>query len=224
VTADAFLTRVGRYFLPYRNGVDGRLNSLQQQVNQNRQQGGQVPQVIVQPSAVQPPVDLSPLAARVAANEQAIAAIRTTAEGAETTVAAALDEESSGGLMSRLKGRIEEAKAAGAEGTREVAKAVVMTALKSFLWPWGAIVAAVAGYGYWDLRKRRTTGDPLLVEKLHTTVAGLQGKVETLAERTRNTVDDRVTGAVSHGHDWLGDAIVRLADRYAPKPPTPPAA
>ena len=109
---------------------------------------------------------------------------RGTAEQAANRLDENLDENASGGLFSRIKARIEEAKAAGAEGAAGVAKSVVWGIVQSYGFPIGTVAAVVLFLVYRDIRAKITTGDPLLVEKVAARVHERLGPVrERIIER-----------------------------------------
>lgn len=118
----------------------------------------------------------------------------------------AVDEENPRGIVGRLKARIAEAKveatAEGKEGLKAVpgiAKDVAMGILQSYGIP-AAIAGIVLAFVVWDIRKKVTEGDPLLVEKVANRVHERLGPArERIVEKVRDRLHPEDSSPPSGG-------------------------
>jgi hypothetical protein len=88
------------------------------------------------------------------------------ATAADTDVAIQRIDDKNGNVIERLRARVDEAKANGAEGAREVARAVAKDVIVSH----GGVVAGLfvlmGWFVYKDVKDKKETGDPLFIEKV----------------------------------------------------------
>jgi chromosome segregation ATPase len=128
--------------------------------------------------------------AETATTEATTAKAEATTAKTEATEAKA-DAEEAVTEARGLRARIEQAKAEGAEGVREVAKAVVL----SYLQPLGiGGVAALAFLAFvvWDVRQKIKTGDPLAVQKVAPRVRRIVRKIKNRGKANEEVTEEEI--------------------------------
>ena len=96
------------------------------------------------------------------------------------------------GAIEKLRARVEEAKASGLEGTREIARTVVWDVIKSHGPLTGGIVGLLIFIVWRDVRAKVKDGDPLIIEKMFSRINDRFDRVGDRLEDVRQRIRDRV--------------------------------
>jgi len=205
--ADGFLQRAGRYLIPYRNDVAGRLDGLQNQVN-GLQSGYLSP----------PAAEAAGLESRVALLEQRQAALEARQDKVRDTAEAlaAKYESKLPGITKDVERAVAESKAAVADSQKKLDEALdednpkgIFGRIKARLsgifnvipfLKYGLIGVAI-GLGYLFLRKEGAKA-----------AAGEQTAWQRLAAMTPNEIDDKIAAKVAAGQAALHERMAGLQD------------
>ncbi len=130
--------------------------------------------------------------ARIAAGVQTAAGELGTLKASQQELGSKLErvEAAGGNVVERLRARVQDQIAAGAEGRKDIIKGIVKDILMSHLGIFGVVVFAALGLIYRDIKDKRATGDPLMIEKL---IGRLSDRVESVRDRV-DDVRGRIRG------------------------------